>query len=50
MKFKDGKTFSAYVGSKLHSGYITLSGMQNTNPVCMQITVKAYLFPLEDGG
>ena len=27
-----------------------LSGMQNTNLVCMQITVKAYLFPLEDGG
>ena len=24
MKFKDGKTFSAYVRSKLHSGYITL--------------------------
>ena len=23
MKFKDGKTFSAYVRSKLHSGYIT---------------------------
>ena len=25
MKFKDGKTFSAYVRSKLHSGYIILS-------------------------
>ena len=24
MIFKDGKTFSAYVRSKLHSGYITL--------------------------
>ena len=24
MKFKDGKTFSAYVRSKLHSGYITI--------------------------
>ena len=24
MKFKDGKTFSAYVRSKLHTGYITL--------------------------
>ena len=24
MKFKDGKTFSAYVRSKLHSGYITV--------------------------
>ena len=24
MKFKDSKTFSAYVRSKLHSGYITL--------------------------
>ena len=23
MKFKDGKTFSAYVRSQLHSGYIT---------------------------
>ena len=23
MKFKDGKTFSAYVRFKLHSGYIT---------------------------
>ena len=23
MKFKDGNTFSAYVRSKLHSGYIT---------------------------
>ena len=23
MKFNDGKTFSAYVRSKLHSGYIT---------------------------
>ena len=23
MKFKDGKTFSAYVRPKLHSGYIT---------------------------
>ena len=23
MIFKDGKTFSAYVRSKLHSGYIT---------------------------
>ena len=23
MKFKDGKTFSAYVRSKLHSSYIT---------------------------
>ena len=25
MKFKDGKTISAYVRSKLHSGYITLA-------------------------
>ena len=25
MKFNDGKTFSAYVRSNLHSGYITLS-------------------------
>ena len=25
MKFKDGKTFSAYVRSNLHSGYITLT-------------------------
>ena len=25
MKFKDGKTFSAYVRSKLHSGYITIN-------------------------
>ena len=25
MKFNDGKTFSAYVRSKLHSGYITVS-------------------------
>ena len=25
MKFNDGKTISAYVRSKLHSGYITLS-------------------------
>ena len=25
MIFKDGKTFSSYVRSKLHSGYITLS-------------------------
>ena len=24
MKFKDGKTFSAHVRSKLHSGYITI--------------------------
>ena len=24
MKFNDGKTFSAYVRSNLHSGYITL--------------------------
>ena len=24
MIFKDGKTFSAYVRSKLHSGYITI--------------------------
>ena len=32
------------------SAILVLSGMQNTNPVCMQITVKAYLFPLEDGG
>ena len=24
MKFKDGKTLSAYVRSKLHSGYITI--------------------------
>ena len=24
MKFKDGKTFSAYVRSKLHSSYITV--------------------------
>ena len=24
MIFKDGKTFSAYVRSKLHSGYITV--------------------------
>ena len=24
MKFKDGKTFSAYVRAKLHSGYKTL--------------------------
>ena len=27
MKFKDGKTISAYVRSKLHSGYITLSSL-----------------------
>ena len=25
MKFKDGKTFSAYVRSKLHSSYITMT-------------------------
>ena len=30
MKFNDGKTFSAYVRPKLHSGYITLrSDSQN---------------------
>ena len=29
MNFKDGKTFSAYVRSKLHSGYITI---QNITP------------------
>ena len=40
MKFKDGKTFSAYVRSKLHSGYITMQLIsalesnkhENTNP------------------
>ena len=26
MKFKDGKTISAYVRSKLHSSYITFQG------------------------
>ena len=26
MKFNDGKTISAYVRSKLHSGYITVKG------------------------
>ena len=28
MKFKDGKTTSAYVRSKLHSGYITVAYMK----------------------
>ena len=28
MKFKDGKTFSTYVRSKLHSSYITLATKQ----------------------
>ena len=29
MKFKDGKTFSAYVRSNLHSGYITVTCNKN---------------------
>ena len=32
MKFKDGKTFSAYVRSKLHSGYITIFTATPTPP------------------
>ena len=30
------------------SALLVLSGIQNTNSVCIQITVSAYLFPLED--
>ena len=30
MIFKDGKTFSAYVRSKLHSGYITIDVIDNS--------------------
>ena len=37
MKFKDGKTFSAYVRSKLHSGYITLITMQR-DAECILVT------------
>ena len=29
---------------------LVFSGMQNTYPVCIQITVRVYLLPLEDGG
>ena len=32
MKFKDGKTISAYVRSKLHSGYITVAGNSSNEP------------------
>ena len=34
MIFKDGKTFSAYVRSKLHSGYITLPYMLSHGRHC----------------
>ena len=30
MKFKDGKTISAYVRSKLHSSYITLGRISHS--------------------
>ena len=32
MKFNDGKTFSAYVRSNLHSGYITIYILVVTKP------------------
>ena len=35
MKFKDGKTISAYVRSKLHSGYIT---------TCQDLTIQTAVF------
>ena len=34
MKFKDGKTISAYVRSKLHSGYITVH--LNATPLALK--------------
>ena len=36
MKFNDGKTISAYVRSKLHSGYITLQ----LSRVTLQVSVN----------
>ena len=42
MKFKDGKTFSAYVRSNLHSGYITRSLTQQLKP---EKIFPVFLFP-----
>ena len=39
MKFNDGKTFSAYVRPKLHSGYVTFV-------LCVCVCVSVCLFGL----
>ena len=45
MVFKDGKTFSAYVRSKLHSGYITLGWVtvQDTVLVAKDVIVTCHV-------
>ena len=46
MKFKDGKIFSAYVRSKLHSGYITQVQWDKTQNSILQ--AKRGLDELQD--
>ena len=46
MKFNDGKTFSAYVRSKLHSGYITLQILAKFSSLDSKCVVKVFCLTL----
>ena len=46
MIFKDGKTFSAYVRSKLHSGYITVDLFDKNKSYINSLTIVVLFFSL----